>query len=381
MTASQSRYALYFVPRAGTGWSRFGDCALSGEARRYGFHATLKAPFHLAEGTRLEQMQAKLSDFCGRLTGFAIPRLQLATLDGFIALVPSAKEPRIDAIAASCVTEFDCFRAPPDAAELARRRKRPLSARQDACLERWGYPYVLEEFRFHFSLTDRAGNAGLPALPCPPSDPLMFDAICLVEEPAPGADFRLMDRYGFAARGRLLYVVGPSGAGKDSVLEWVRAHLPGGAPVAFAQRTITRAAQARGEANRRVSAMQFEAERAQGRFAMHWRANGHAYGIGREVRDWLAQGLTVVVNGSRAHLPHAIADFPALEVVHVTAAREALRRRLQARGRETHEQIQHRIERGEALRLPAAIPCIEIRNDAELGEAGRALLGCLLERA
>lgn len=116
-------------------------------------------------------------------------------------------------------------------------------------------------------------------------------------------------------------------------------------------------------------------------FRFHWRANGHAYGIGHEVREWLAQGLTVVVNGSRAYLPHALADFPALEVVHITAALEALRMRLEARGRETHEQIQRRIERGDALRLPSEIPYIEIRNDAELGTAGRALLGCLLARA
>lgn len=380
MTAPAPRFAIYFKPRAGTAWAQFGESALSGEARRYGFHATLKAPFRLSPDTRLEDLQAHLDRFCARRRPFPLPALEVRLLEDFLALVPASPEPRVDAIAAACVREFDRYRAPLSEAEIARRRAAgPLTSRQDALLSRWGYPHVLEEFRFHLSLTGRLGGTLPRELPALPAEPLAFDALCLVEEPAPGAPFRLVERYTLAGRGRLLYVVGPSGAGKDTLLRWVRHHLPGGAPVIFARRTVTRAAHAAdAEQGVSVTREQFERELAHGRFAMHWRANGHAYGVGREIREWLAQGLTVVVSGSRAHLPQALADFPMLEVVHVTAAREALRARLEARGRETAAQIAHRLARAAKLEVPAGVPRVQIRNDEDLRKAGRQLLECVL---
>lgn len=373
-----ARYALYFTPRAGTPWARFGHAALSGDARRYGFHATLKAPFRLARGARLADLQEQLDTYCSRLGPFPLAPLRIQRIDDFIALANERPEPRIDAIAAHAVMAFDRFRAPPDDAELAKRRARGLSARQEDYLMRWGYPYVLEEFRFHLSLTGASFSGGL-AVPPLPDAPLHFDAISLMEEPAPGAAFRLLERYPFAARGRLLYVVGPSGAGKDSVLAWVRENLPGRAPIVFARRTITRAPDPQGEAHRSVTREQFEAEHAAGAFAMSWEANGHRYGIDREIRTWLAQGLTVVVNGSRAHLPQALESFPALQVVHVTAPADTLRARLSARGREPTHEIAGRLERNRSLALPAAVECIEIVNDSALDVAGRRLLGRVLQ--
>jgi len=100
--------------------------------------------------------------------------------------------------------------------------------------------------------------------------------------------------------------------------------------------------------------------------------------VGCEIREWLAQGLTVVVSGSRAHLPQALADFPMLEIVHVTAAREALRARLEARGRETAAQIAHRLARAASLEIPTGIPRLQIRNDEDLRKAGRQLLDYVL---
>jgi phosphonate metabolism protein PhnN/1,5-bisphosphokinase (PRPP-forming) len=372
-----ARYALYFTPRAGTAWARFGDEALAGDARRYGFHATLKPPFRLAREVRLADLQRDLDAYCARLTPFPLPDLRIARLDDFIAIVPGKPEARVDAIAAHCVQAFDRYRAPLNDAELAKRRARRLSPRQEDYLLQWGYPYVLEEFRFHLSLTAPLARGESPVFAPPPQEALLFDAISLVEEPAPGADFRLLERYPFGARGRLLYVVGPSGAGKDSVLAWVRKHLPGGAPIVFAQRTITRPADPDGESHRAVSAEQFATERAAGAFAMHWVANGCDYGIPSELRSWLAQGLTVVVNGSRGHLPRALADFPALEVVHVTAAAEALQARLASRGRERGEEIRARLERAQALSLPPSTRCTEILNDAAIDVAGRRLLSLL----
>lgn len=371
-----TRYALYFTPRAGTAWARFGDAALIGDARRYGFHATLKPPFRLARGASLADLQRDLDAYCARLTPFPLPPLQVARLDDFMALAPQAPEARLEAIAAHCVRAFDRYRAPLTGAELAKRRGRPLSQRQEDYLMQWGYPYVLEEFRFHLSLSGVLGPAEAPQFAAPPEEPLVFDAISLMEEPAPGATFRLLERYPFAWRGRLLYVVGPSGAGKDAVLAWVREHLPGGAPIVFARRTITRPP--KGEDSRFLGASEFQAELAAGAFAMHWRANGNWYGIGTEVRSWLAQGLTVVVNGSRDYLPRALADFPGLEVIHLTAPAETLRARIARRAREGQEELEQRIARGDALRLPESVRFTEIVNDAAIGDAGRALLGRLL---
>lgn len=174
--------------------------------------------------------------------------------------------------------------------------------------------------------------------------------------------------------GRLIYVVGPSGSGKDSVMDYARARLPAGSRVVFARRTITRPAAAGGERHEAVTPEAFDRRLAQGDFAMHWQANGLSYGIGREIRDWLEAGRTVVVSGSRGHLPEAIAAFPALEVVHVSAPLETLKRRLETRGREDAANVARRIERAARLGLPAGLQAFEISNDGELAEAGEHML-------
>lgn len=209
----------------------------------------------------------------------------------------------------------------------------------------------------------------------------MFDAVCVFEEPEPGGDFRLVHRAAFGRPGRLVYVVGPSGSGKDSVLAWVRASMPRGAAVAFAKRTITRAADAGGEAHIAVTPEEFEAQRARGEFAMHWGANGNRYGIGQEIHDWLSAGMTVVVSGSREHLPEALAKFPRMEVAHITASAEVLRRRLARRGRESAMEISQRLARAREFALPAGVRGFEVDNDGDIAVAGRALLDHLLEAA
>ena len=175
-------------------------------------------------------------------------------------------------------------------------------------------------------------------------------------------------------KGRLIYVIGPSGSGKDSVIDYARARLPADSNVVFARRTITRPAEAGGERHEAVTPEAFEKRLAQGGFAMHWHANGLSYGIGREIGDWLESGRTVVVSGSRAHLPDAMAEFPALEVVHVSAPLETLKHRLAARGREDAAQVARRIERAARLGLPEGTQAFEISNDGELANAGESLL-------
>ena len=110
---------------------------------------------------------------------------------------------------------------------------------------------------------------------------------------------------------------------------------------------------------------------------MHWRANGHAYGIGREIRDWLEADSTVVVSGSRGHLPQALADFPRMQVVLITASPEVLRSRLASRGREDAKAIEARLARGIALDMPPGAAAHEIVNNGEISGAGDQLLEIL----
>ncbi len=123
---------------------------------------------------------------------------------------------------------------------------------------------------------------------------------------------------------------------------------------------------------------EFERMVAAGRFAMAWRANGNGYGIGQEIRDWLADGATVVVSGSREYLPQALKDFPDLKVVSVTVSPLVLRGRLQKRGRESAEEIERRLERAAKFALPEGINSVEIRNDLAVEEAGKEMLAAIL---
>ena len=157
-------------------------------------------------------------------------------------------------------------------------------------------------------------------------------------------------------------------------MDYARVRLPADSNVVFAQRTITRPAAAGGECHEAATPEAFDSRLAQGGFAMHWRANGLAYGIGREIRDWLQAGRTVIVSGSREHLPDAMAAFPALEVVHVSAPLETLKHRLAARGREDAAQVARRIERAARLGLPAGLQAFEIINAGALADAGERLL-------
>ena len=123
-------------------------------AARYGLHGTLKPPFRLAEGVAGASFLDAVEDLADGLAPVTIGPLRVAALGPFIALVPQVQPPALDAAAAEVVRALDPFRAPPSEAELARRRNAGLSARQEALLAEWGYPYVMEEFRFHVTLTD-----------------------------------------------------------------------------------------------------------------------------------------------------------------------------------------------------------------------------------
>ena len=218
------RYAIYAAPTPGSALANraaawLGRDALSGlprpqplpqsmpmdtvvaitrEADRYGFHGTLKPPFQLAYGCDEAALVTALEAYCVRKAPLDLGPLSVQDLSGFIALRPLVSPPALLSLATDIVEAFDGFRQPPDAAEVARRRAHGLTPAQEANLERWGYPYVMDDFRLHFTLTSR-----LPATERAPlidwlaryfapvlERPFMLDMLWLFVEPEPGAPFR-----------------------------------------------------------------------------------------------------------------------------------------------------------------------------------------------
>ncbi len=225
------RYALYWAPPsthplwlAGCTWlgrdpetgetidpkpepivTREEHARIISDAARYGWHATLKAPFRLAEGRTENDLDTALRNFAATQTPFSSPPLIVASLAGFLAVVTAEPCPALSALAEEMVRCFESFRAPPTERELAKRSRNGLTPRQQELLNTWGYPYVMEEWRFHMTLTARLPEERVatlrsalaerfaPALATPP----LFREIALFVEPEPGAPFRLLRRYPF----------------------------------------------------------------------------------------------------------------------------------------------------------------------------------------
>lgn len=172
MTQNPTRYALYFAPPPGD----FADTAarwlgraqppvspdlwpLTVSARRYGFHATLKAPFRLTSGLGLQDLIDAMDRFGETCEPVDLEGLELADLDGFLALIPQGDTTALNAFAARVVQDFDPLRAPLTPADLARRNPDQLAPHLRALLDQWGYPYVMDAFQFHMTLTDRLSPA------------------------------------------------------------------------------------------------------------------------------------------------------------------------------------------------------------------------------
>jgi ribose 1,5-bisphosphokinase len=178
------------------------------------------------------------------------------------------------------------------------------------------------------------------------------------------------------AQGPLVYVMGPSGAGKDSVMDRTRALLPVDSAVVFAHRYITRPAETGGENHVALSAQEFALRRAHGLFAFHWQAHGNDYGIGREVYAWRSAGLTVVVSGSREHFQKMGGLDDDTHPVLITASPARLAERLAARGREDTTSAAERVGRGEAYEVTDH-RLVTIVNDGALDEAAQAFVNLL----
>lgn len=225
------RYALYFTPAHGSALERLGASilgydaytgeavprsglsdleregldAVTAEPRRYGFHATLKAPFRLAQGCSGGELGEAVQALAGSRAPVPVGRLQPVLLGRFVALVPAASSAELGRLAAECVTALDPFRASLSPAERRRRESARLTPRQARLLERWGYPYVLEEFRFHMTLTGplppdaREGWLGRLSSAFAPiaRGEVSIDALTLLRQ-EPGEPFKVVERFPLA---------------------------------------------------------------------------------------------------------------------------------------------------------------------------------------
>jgi putative phosphonate metabolism protein len=179
--ADGPRYAIYYGPASGSELDRFGAHLLGYDAfggaelpfpdgiaqlapdwrnltedpRKYGFHATLKAPLSLAAGKTEAELLAACETFAGTPRPIPVIRPVVDAISGFIAIVPASPSVELDQLAADCVSLFDGFRAPLEPKDRARRNPDGLTPRQREQLDRWGYPYAMEDFRFHMTLTGR----------------------------------------------------------------------------------------------------------------------------------------------------------------------------------------------------------------------------------
>ena len=223
------RFAVYFAPPAESSLGRFGNMwlghdpesgqpvepsSLDDEAiqtrqqviaapSRYGFHGTLKPPFALADPYNLATLENALERLARSFDALVIPALQLKTIGRFIALVPAELSPSLQRLSETCVRDLDIFRLPESPAERQKRLKPGMTSKQIDYLERWGYPYVMSEFRFHLTLTgsleDDLLEKAFQTLNRLTADminePVSINTIALFGDPGDNKPFRLIKRF------------------------------------------------------------------------------------------------------------------------------------------------------------------------------------------
>jgi putative phosphonate metabolism protein len=232
--ADDPRYAIYYVPAPDSGLNRFGAHLLgydafsgedlpfpdgmlqvtpdwreqTGDPRKYGFHATLKAPMSLAPGKTEAGLLAACAAFAATPRPIPVIRPVIGSIEDFIAVIPAEPATQLIRLAADCVGEFDSFRAPLSRSDRARRNPSQLTPTQREHLDRWGYPYVMDGFRFHMTLTGRldaerrepmmkllAGRFAALDMPTLP-----IDRIAVFRQENAASRFRVVDHWELRAR-------------------------------------------------------------------------------------------------------------------------------------------------------------------------------------
>jgi hypothetical protein len=227
MEPTAERFAVYFAPAADNPLWKFGCCVLGRDATsgadvplpaallrahpewrrsvtpasRYGFHATLVAPFQLAAGITEEQFKSDLAAACASQHPVGLGKLEIAKLGSFAVLMPTAAPENLGALASTLVRAADHLRAPLTPTDRARRSPDRLTPRQRAYLDRWGYPYVFEEFRFHMTLSGPLSGADLDSatvtladLYRPHDAPVTIRDVCIFKQLSRQAPFLLIHR-------------------------------------------------------------------------------------------------------------------------------------------------------------------------------------------
>ncbi len=177
--------------------------------------------------------------------------------------------------------------------------------------------------------------------------------------------------------GKLFYVIGPSGSGKDSLMRYARSHLAARGKIIFAHRYITRPPEVQGENHIYLSEEEFENRKNQGFFSMCWESHGFCYGIGNEINYWLANGYDIVMNGSRAYFQEALRAYPEMIGIMVSTSMDILRKRLLERKRETLEEIEERLRRTMLFSDIEHPQMIRLNNDGDLEQSGTAFISIL----
>lgn len=180
--------------------------------------------------------------------------------------------------------------------------------------------------------------------------------------------------------GTMIVVVGPSGAGKDTLMEYAAARLCGRPGFHFTRRVITRSGDAGGENHDAVSMHEFTRLEDAGAFAVSWQAHGLKYGIPATVYHHLNAGDVVIANGSRSALPHFGTAFSRLKVVNIVAQPDVLARRLEQRGRESRDDILRRLERS-SLTVIGDFDVTTVDNSGAIEDAGQAIMQVLEQSA
>lgn len=180
--------------------------------------------------------------------------------------------------------------------------------------------------------------------------------------------------------GSLVYVMGPSGAGKTRLIDFARKKIDGHLPIVFAHRYITRPLGHDSENFIALSAAEFALRKTHGLFAFDWAAYGLHYGIGIEIRLWLKAGLTVVIDGSRAHFIRGELGVDRVIPVMITVGRDELRRRLTARQRDDVAAVERRLERAGQF-VPADLALVTLDNSGPIERAGETFIALLRQYA